>query len=169
MPQSGRRPLQSASHLRSIFFKRPSKKKQKTLNIRCRNLPHQRRCKRTRYSLVCPVTRPRRRLYVSPPRSVAPLPPSPTSLLPLIFHRQALPEPTTTQPGKNSTESCCRASLPLTLIPSHHISISSKKQNASNHFNFFPLRRSIINAVNFRGLQPRGGTSREMHYGEMFH
>lgn len=85
-------------------------------------------------------------------------PPSSTSLFPLIFHRQALPEPTTTQPGKNSTESCCRASLPLTLIPSHHISISSKKQNASNHFNFFPLRRSIINAVNFRRVcSPEGG------------
>lgn len=27
---------------------------------------------------------------------------------------------------KNSTESCCKASLSLTLIPSHHISISSE-------------------------------------------
>lgn len=59
-------------------------------------------------------------VYTSP--SFSPLPHFSRSL---IFRWQALWIFDHTA-WKNSTESCCKASLSLTLIPSHHISISSE-------------------------------------------
>lgn len=100
-------------------------KKAKVTNMRC----HDQQYKWTRYSLVCCITHHHASKPLSP-RSLSVYTSPSFSLLPhfsrsLIFRWQALWIFDHTA-WKNSTESCCKASLSLTLIPSHHISISSE-------------------------------------------
>lgn len=54
---------------------------------------------------------------------------------------------------------------PDSLSPHFH------QQQSKTHLiiSIFPLRRSIINIVNFLRAAAQSGMSREMHYGEIFH
>lgn len=54
---------------------------------------------------------------------------------------------------------------PDSLLPHFH------QQQSKTHLiiSIFPLRRSIINIVNFLRAAAQRGMSREMHYGEIFH
>ena len=91
----------------------------------CHNQQHQQQCKWTWYCALyntppCLSLSLSLSVYTSP--SFSPLPHFSRSL---IFRWQALWIFDHTA-WKNSTESCCKASLSLTLIPSHHISITSE-------------------------------------------
>lgn len=54
---------------------------------------------------------------------------------------------------------------PDSLLPHFH------QQQTKTHLiiSIFPLRRSIINIVNFLRVAAQRGMSREMHYGDIFH